>query len=689
MSLAFRESPFISERSLRIVSTNTQQSSQDDFCKYLCQTKIKLCNHSKEVGYFDSNNRIQWDVCPKVGEMYHFYDPAYPPDFNSGQWQRSVLREVLNPEAHDLESEKIIAEGTFQPPPFPLWANGDVAVVDQGKKATKLNIKKGNSTIKDPPPVTGWQAIMAEMNRRKDKVQLKKVEPVVEKNIVKVSKKKRKGKDFKDVMEELSYKLAKLRGEIVESDGDDEVESDVPVKINVTKDAPLTIMATNTSTTKKLTSKPDLLSLLAKIKPPNSVAAVSENVQFIASSSLPSMAAAAPSFVPRPPAVPVAWPPELHLEPGNSIPRANELSSILPVDGEKVKADLKQLVVVELERLPVGFYIPQLSANLVAPGSFLSCGLVVQHLVDEMCGEVIQCAGNLSGTPVDGLALGGRLTVNDLPLPSDFHAAVERMHKAQDVRQQRSLLEKSLELRCHLPSAPSKPTGSISVPFVSNVDERKKNKTRSYRSTSIAPSHDLLPKYVKSILNTPLYHEIRADESTAAWINQFRTKSESFEGEHGIVKRRSKVNKVPNLSADKIVARRATNRREKQQLEQVEQELEQGRIKAHREFLRVKALHTAQDAGVYRPSSRFHQHEKTISKYSGRSDVGLNLAFAAQQSFDNYTQRNLTIVTEDQHHVSKFHSRRLDETIVTSPSLFSHKNQDIMKCEVNKRQYCF
>eukprot|EP01034_Spumella_vulgaris_P021624 gene21624-27663_t len=65
---------------------------------------------------------------------------------------------------------------------------------------------------------------MAEMNRRKEGI-LKKVEQPVPVKAAATSihtKKKKKGKDFKDIMEELSYKLAKLRGEVVESDEEEE-----------------------------------------------------------------------------------------------------------------------------------------------------------------------------------------------------------------------------------------------------------------------------------------------------------------------------------------------------------------------------------------------------------------------------------------------------------------------------------
>jgi len=133
-------------------------------------------------------------------------------------------------EVEDIEDYEI-NDGSLKPPPLPSSSNNNKNENDIKKSNVNFKIVKSTKE-KEPVVATGWQAVMAEMQRKKEAMfgggGLKKVEinnnennKNKDTNLNKKKKKKKKG-EFKDVMDELAYKLAKLRGEIAESEDDDD-----------------------------------------------------------------------------------------------------------------------------------------------------------------------------------------------------------------------------------------------------------------------------------------------------------------------------------------------------------------------------------------------------------------------------------------------------------------------------------
>lgn len=182
-----------------------------------------------------------------------YFDPIAPPAFDSGRYtvhsavpvaipaggnvEVEVLEDTL---VTDDEGEASADKGGLQAPPLPDWAfsaGGAPTKAVAAKKPLVIPIKKGPKAEAEAPAASGWQAVLLEMQRKKEQIMnkgaLKKApEPVKEKAPppgAKKKGKKKKGKDFKDVMDELSYKLAKLRGEVIEEDDSDEDSEETPV----------------------------------------------------------------------------------------------------------------------------------------------------------------------------------------------------------------------------------------------------------------------------------------------------------------------------------------------------------------------------------------------------------------------------------------------------------------------------
>ena len=142
----------------------------------------------------------------------------------------SSVEEYEEVDVTDDDDEGEDTEGGLLAPPFPDWANGSGGPSNAAKKPVQIVIKKGPKKELEAPAPTGWQAVLLEMQKKKEAMMgggLKKIEPPKEKpKPQKKKKKKKKGKDFKDVMDELNYKLAKMRGDLEEDDDDDDEDDD-------------------------------------------------------------------------------------------------------------------------------------------------------------------------------------------------------------------------------------------------------------------------------------------------------------------------------------------------------------------------------------------------------------------------------------------------------------------------------
>jgi hypothetical protein len=143
------------------------------------------------------------------------------------------------------------------PPPLPRWAfekGGDPERVG-AKKGTKIVIKKGVAKTAPKSEPTGMQAVLAEMRRRNTEKSsiLKTALPEPSKPTPKKKKKKKGGKmEFVDVMDELAYKLSRMKdGPSDEDDEDDEEEGKSIEKSSNKKDQSTTPIESGQEGTKQ------------------------------------------------------------------------------------------------------------------------------------------------------------------------------------------------------------------------------------------------------------------------------------------------------------------------------------------------------------------------------------------------------------------------------------------------------
>ncbi len=153
-----------------------------------------------------------------IGLPMYYFDPFNPPNFQEGTYGAPMKTVTIE----EVEVEEVMApppsapKQQLLPPPLPPFLDPNYKKPEAPTAAKKLVIVKGpKKEVKEE--VSGWQAVLAEMQAKKEKKMNKVVKE--EKPAVVTPKPqgkgKKSGKDFKDVMDELNYKLAVLRGGIV------------------------------------------------------------------------------------------------------------------------------------------------------------------------------------------------------------------------------------------------------------------------------------------------------------------------------------------------------------------------------------------------------------------------------------------------------------------------------------------
>jgi len=205
-------------------------------------------NDENEDGMYSAEHGVEYIPPPSAGIPIFYFDPVAPPAFHEGKYTARMevagepvagpmIEEYEDVEVTDDEEGEAANPGLVAPP-LPSWASGTGGPPKPTlKQAVKLVINRSKKKVEEPATAGGWQAVMGEMQKRREAILKKgssvpKADPAVEKlksPKKKKSGKKKKGKDFKDVMDELSFKLAKLRGEADDdSDDDDAAEEDEP-----------------------------------------------------------------------------------------------------------------------------------------------------------------------------------------------------------------------------------------------------------------------------------------------------------------------------------------------------------------------------------------------------------------------------------------------------------------------------
>jgi gas vesicle protein len=613
--------------------------------KIVCMTTSQISSENEEnedikklkdsSGIFSSGSGFL-PALPSSAMGFHLfhYNWDHPPDFKLGGRNVLTIKEPLVSRVvkNDDKSSNI----TLIAPPLPDW---NVKVNSNPVKKPFVRSKTLEKNDKEPVVATGWQAIMAEMNRRKEGT-LKKVEIESVKVVAPSSRpktKKKKGKDFKDIMEELSYKLAKLRGE-VESDGEDAEETASEQKKEI-KTVVSESMTNSTVGVRKLTSKPDLSSLLAKIKSPIPLVEKVGLIDAEPSSKIPVTFVTALS-IPKPPIVPSLWPPIAHFVSTND---SDIFSSIVPNPSNDEVETHHVAPVAEYEMtfypLSSGFYTPQPKFDLclIPHGDALHVGVVdvafcdnfiknttesaVMMLVDQK--DVSDSSSSITSDRFE-LQSKYKLTTNDLPLPANYCLTVERLQKSNALRSERIAKEKTMELRNYNLYSKTRSKFKISekleISFA--MDGRAEQKTHSFRKLDVQ-------------INLPLSHRVNNCSSTDIWMNSLRrTDLESNVESCGMSQYKSKFrvkteSAPPSFFTDGVVSRRQAAATRQNYDDAARNAEERKALLDNKEFLKQRAISAAKSAGVYKPITRLHQHNKLLSKYSNRVDVSADLRGAA------------------------------------------------------------
>jgi hypothetical protein len=658
------ECPFISERTMRVAKQN--KLSEDRNYDVAASEMICLSKENKHIptsqnlsknevvnlrgssGIFLENTGFA-SALPSSAmgfDLYH-YNGDEPPDFKlGGKNFRTISKRMMPLIATVLGYDEEMVKISPIAPPLPDW--GKV----HGKfnsNSTKSFVLKINRDKKDKEPIvaaTGWQAIMAEMNRRKEGT-LKKVvvEPVkVLTTLIHPKTKKKKGKVFKDIMEELSYKLAKLRGEVVESDEEDAETGERKLEIKSPIVSDLLINNHNVSNTvgaRKLTSKPDLLSLLAKIKPPVTVHGNVEIIGAVASSQKIRTTFESSLSIPIPPMLPLVWPPTDHISTTND---TKETSSIVPVPfASKNNVTTSQVPpVTEYEMifhpLSNGYYTPQpkFGDGLIPGGEALCVGIVDSAFCEAFCENVTenmfiefdQRVNEKHSMLDDRCDLRDKLTSNDLPLPANFFLTVERLQKSNVVRSERIARAKMMELRNYNSKGKTRSKSKISenldVSFP--IDGLTEQKTYSFRKLDVQTNLQLS------------YQENRCGLTN--WISSLRTTNLHCDSDTNQYKTKFQKNTViitPTFHTENVVNRRQTKIDRQNHDVTVRNAKERKVLIDNKEFLKQRAISVAKSAGVYQPIHRLHHHDKLLSKYGNRADVSAALLMNSGRfsSFDS------------------------------------------------------
>ncbi|RYH28456.1 hypothetical protein EON65_12110 [archaeon] len=422
-------------------------------------------SHMPVVGMFTKKDGFSKTAPPQVGIPIYAFDPFFPPNFALGKYGKPVMEEIIVEETKSavVEEKPVISvqentnnKNKLAPPPLPPWldnpnlSKATQAAGEPRKYAIVINKVNRENTVEEAP--SGWQAVLAEMTAKR--AQMKNKKPPPEKSVVEKkpppkkieSGKRKKPKDFKDIMDELAYKFAVLRGEITEEDdgGEDDTAEGAETpgtdvsgkngrfspatapsgdkKAGLKADPPRTDSPNPTG--KKLGGKPDLAAMLAKVKspvskPPTPVPPAEAAKESKAPLKLPTppggAAGGGPSPAPAPlgkiakgkpeqlpgaPPLPTAWPPVPYVAPPDApIPVLTSTVPTAPVVPQVITPPVTVTTTVrkmmgEQKDLPEGFFIAGTKEDLIDPYEILHKGETTAEFIDKIA-ELMQRSSEL------------------------------------------------------------------------------------------------------------------------------------------------------------------------------------------------------------------------------------------------------------------------------------------------------
>jgi len=582
------------------------------------------------------------------------FNVKYPPNFDEGTYQ--ILEEIESLELTTVSN--IIASNNAStrsvsnlvennndddiPPAPPLpKMGGQSGGTNNNKSLIKTPaVKKGA-----PAPASGWQQVLDEMKAKRDSI-LKvttdsKPKSPEKKSVGKLSmsaKKHKRKSGFTDVIDELSYTLAKMRGEVVDDGDDDDDDEDEPPP------------------PPKKTVASKLFTPSAPLPPP------APSTTPTASSNVGVIAVPTPNELPCPPPLPEkSWPkPVPYVAPKQASTSAAQAKPKLIVDtnlsensnsivatstaytAEPRSSKVVHTTKVVSRMLPSGYYMPTEVIGSIYPGSIVPSGKTTTELIlslsqkfenstrlsmtmenDDMKKSLQDVSINIDSE--GNFHVEGKLTVSDLPLPCSFHKSVQRLITAKETRENARKLQEATSLRnydtdINKDKTADRPRSTTPKPFHLCTQERSESKQHSFRSSgpNISTVNAPKSKFADSMnysTSTKLNktNAINANPGNSsqslatAFTQAAKMKRSSFISMSNIIDVSTSTTNKPDDAFNKLsmglssidILKRDSYSKKRQQKQKEEEDEEKERQKIKKEMLFKKALETAKKSGVY------------------------------------------------------------------------------------------
>ncbi len=381
---------------------NISKSNRDIILDYLKEESsddedVRLFR--EEVGgYYDpTENKITYGPPNKAGIPLYFFDKDAPPSFERGTHLTTVSIPIPSPPSEKLSvssSNTNDINGIPFAPLLPDWAwskGGDPNINNNTSEGTKFQ-RAVQEPKKEAPKAKGWQLVLEEMASKRGGLKKAVEKEVVEKKTVgKLKKAPSKGPrraSMADVISELSYTLAKMRGEISPDShniDDDHALSDSETNISSSKSTVKPIEKSIDTEAKTVTNGLKIPVPLDVPKPPEASEATAPTKPKVI---VTKHAQTSSKALPLPPPLPTVWPP--------SNPFAITVKNIVVKDEPKKhdkstesnallekpllsisKIDGKQ---VATSSLPIGYYLSGVNPGMISPGQILPGGITTANL---------------------------------------------------------------------------------------------------------------------------------------------------------------------------------------------------------------------------------------------------------------------------------------------------------------------
>jgi hypothetical protein len=298
-----------------------------------------------------------------------------------------------------------------------VQVRGDTAAGSAAAKPKGPNfvINKVEKKPEEKKPVGGWQSIMDEFQRRNSTggIAMKKVEEAkpAPKKLAKPKKKKKGDKgSYNDVMGELSYRLAQLRGEVDDdSDSSSDEEDEETVEQGSSKASPKAAVVGEKGTT-------------TTAMPAASMPVVEPKV-------IMKPVARAITNVPAPPPLPADWPPTPAVRSGFNAERSQTVPASAPKEAAPANSSIVMIKkksrvlkrrpfpaktngsmhketsssaftsassTAKVDSIPAGYYLPSFDAGTVPAGQYVAQGVVTEAIVNDIMRRQSMMSGGSS-----------------------------------------------------------------------------------------------------------------------------------------------------------------------------------------------------------------------------------------------------------------------------------------------------